>query len=193
MTMIIAIFSFLVNILVDGYVFILVARTALLWRHAERINPLMQLITKLTNPVVKPCKKWLPDYHGIEIASISLIISMTISKLLILCLLNLTAPKSMIGLLLATVMQISIIIINLFCYALFMQMLALLKNNPYREICALLDNVTLPILNMLRRWLPSINGIDISAIVALLLIQLMMIVAIKPLLHLGLKLTFGDN
>lgn len=181
--------SFILNVTINAYVFLLITRTILLWRHAERINPLMQFLTKLTNPVIKPLKKIIPDYQGIEIVSISLIISIELVKFLVLSLLNWRIPQP-VGLLIATTAEILRLIFSVFFYAVFLQALGTLIRTKNYSTYMILDNITWPTINFVRRFTPRYHGIDFAPLVTLIVLQLILIVILNPLLALGLKLNF---
>lgn len=183
------IMSFIFNLTINIYVFVLITRTILLWRHAERINPLIQFITKLTNPVIKPCKKIIPDYQGVEIASISLIVIIELVKFCLLSLINWHMPQP-VGLLLATTAEILRLIFSVFFYAVFLQALGTLMRNKHYNTYMILDDLTWPTINFFRRFTPRYHGIDFAPLVTLIVLQLILIVLINPLLALGLKLNF---
>jgi YggT family protein len=62
--------------------------------------------------------------------------------------------------------------LDLFFYAILLQAL-LSWVNPYTPISGVLNALTNPILSPLRRLIPPINGIDFSALVAMILLQML--------------------
>jgi YggT family protein len=71
-------------------------------------------------------------------------------------------------------------IIDVFFYAILL-MAILSWVNPYSPIYGVLNQLTSPILDPLRRVLPQIQGFDFSALVALILLQMISRVVIPGL------------
>jgi YggT family protein len=57
--------------------------------------------------------------------------------------------------------------------------------SPYQPIRAFLDRIIQPLLNPIRRFLPTFGGFDFSPIVLLLLVQLVETVLVNILVGLG--------
>jgi len=69
---------------------------------------------------------------------------------------------------------------DLFLYAIVAQAV-LSWVNPYTPIAPALDALTRPILNPIRQLIPSLNGLDLSPLVAVILAQLIQISVFSPL------------
>lgn len=86
---------YLINILFNVYVFIIIAQVAVSWLIAfEVINTnnqqarnLVDLLNKLTEPVYKPIRKYVPPIGGIDITPIIVLIGLQILKHIIIGLL----------------------------------------------------------------------------------------------------------
>ena len=70
--------------------------------------------------------------------------------------------------------------LDLFLYAIIAQAL-LSWVNPYTPIAPALEALTRPILNPIRQFIPSPNGLDLSPLVAILSAQLIQMLVFAPL------------
>ena len=61
---------FLVQTLFGLYILVILLRFLLQWFRADFYNPLSQFVVKVTNPVLKPVRRVIPGYGGIDIASL---------------------------------------------------------------------------------------------------------------------------
>ncbi len=63
--------------------------------------------------------------------------------------------------------------------------------DPYNPIVRILRNLTEPVFERVRRWLPFtvIGGIDLSPIVVLLLVQFVKIFLVKSLYQVGMQVS----
>lgn len=183
-------FSFLINTVVDLYVFVLITRAILVWAHANRFNPMMRGIATLTDPAVLKIKRYLGDFKGIELSNVTLILSLELVKFLLLCVLSLTLPNP-IGLLILVVAEVLKLTINVFFYAILLQVILSWLPYAYNEVYSLLAYITAPVMHPIRRIIRPIGGFDISPIPALIGLQFIVILLIDPLFSLGFRLTFG--
>src|SRR3990167_3656615 len=75
---------FLINTLFNLYLFVLTIRFILAYARANYFNPITQLIVKITQPLVAPVRRLIPNYRNIELATLIWIIIFEIVKILIL-------------------------------------------------------------------------------------------------------------
>jgi len=178
-------FVFLIDILFHLYTVVLMLRLILQWAKADFYNPVSQFIVKITNPLVKPLRKIVPGFFGIDFATLVLILALTTVKILIVYSLsgyNLGGSLLIITVLLDTVD----LILNIFLFAIIIQaILSWVNPDPYNPVVALLNSLTWPILKHIRKLIPPISGFDISpifAIIAIMFIQQSIHYLVKALL-----------
>ncbi|VAW67590.1 Cell division integral membrane protein, YggT and half-length relatives, partial [hydrothermal vent metagenome] len=140
------------------------------WVRADFYNPASQLIIKITDPVVKPLRRIIPGFAGIDMATLLLAFLVVVLKnILLLQQLNPLA----IGLL--SLGDTLTLIVNIFMYAIIIQaVLSWVNPDPYHPMMSLLNSLTNPILKHVRNIIPPISGIDLSSLFAI--IGLMVIV-----------------
>jgi YggT family protein len=95
-----------------------------------------------------------------------------------------------LGLLLLSMGDAIKLLLEVFFYAILVQAL-LSWIQPGSPINYVLYQFTAPILRPFQRFIPTINGIDISAIPALITLQFLIIILVSPLMAAGWGVAFG--
>ena len=164
-------FVFLIDILFHLYTVILMLRLILQWAGADFYNPVSQFIVKITNPLVKPLRRIIPGFFGIDFATLVLIFALTTIKILIVY--SLSGYNLFSGLLIITiVLEVVDLLLNIFLFAIIIQaLLSWVNPDPYNPVVALLNSLTWPILKHFRKLIPPISGFDISPIFAIITIM----------------------
>lgn len=183
---------FLSDTIFGIYLYILILRLILVWVHADYSLPITQFIIKTTSFLVRPLRQVFPDVRRTETATIVLILLVSMIKQVIHIsfTFGLTHVFSVFGILLLSVVDpIECLITILSIAILFQALLSWIQ--PHTQINHVLYQVTSPILRPIQRIVPPISGIDISPIIALILLQLVMILFVIPLLGEGASLTIS--
>jgi len=163
-------FVFLIDILFQLYATALLIRLLLQWVRADFYNPVSQFIVKITNPPVKPLRRILPGFGGIDLATLLL-------AFLVLCIKTMVVFQTVNPLAIAVVASghTLILILSIFLYSIIIQaILSWVNPDPYNPVVALLNSLTHPVLKHFRKLIPPISGMDISpifAIIALMFVQ----------------------
>lgn len=148
-------------------------------------NPASQVIAALTNFAVKPLRRFIPSWGKLDLSTLLLAyFSQFLLQLGVLWLHDfplLVAGQAvwiaLLGLALTGVFKLSIYI---FLFAVFIQAI-LSWINPYTPITSVLDALTRPILNPLRKRIPMAGGVDLTPLVVFICAQLLLILLISPL------------
>ncbi len=180
---------FLINTLFDLYLFILVVRIILVYVRSNYFDPITQFVTKLTDFIVKPLRRLIPNIGRFETVTILLIIVIECIKFLIISSVSFGVP-SLIGLLLLSIGDALKLVIQSFFYAIILQAI-LSWVQPHSPMTQTLNQFTWPIMQPFRRLIPPIGGMDISPIPALIVLQLVNILIATPLIAMGLKTAMG--
>ncbi|MFW2372365.1 MAG: YggT family protein [Gammaproteobacteria bacterium] len=164
-------FVFLVDILFHLYTVVLMLRMILQWTKADFYNPVSQFIVKITNPLVKPLRRIIPGFFGIDFATLVLILVITSIK--ILTVYGLSGYELNTSLIIITVVLETVdLLLNIFLFAIIIQaLLSWVNPDPYNPVVALLNSLTWPILKHFRKLIPPISGFDISPIFAIITIM----------------------
>jgi YggT family protein len=181
--------SFLVNTVFDIYLFILTLRLVLVFVGSNYFEPLTQFVIKLTQFIVNPVRRVLPNKGRFEIATIVIIFALEAVKFLLISLMDFGFPN-VLGLMLLSVADLLQFLTQIFFYAIILQAVLswLQPNSPMNR---LLYQITAPIMQPLRRYIPNIGGFDITPIPALILLQLLLILIVMPLMSMGWGIALG--
>ncbi|MBV8467062.1 MAG: YggT family protein [Burkholderiales bacterium] len=177
--------SFLIRNLAGFFILNLLLRFYLQVVRASFGHPLAQFTVKLTNFAVLPMRRLVPSMGGYDTATLLLawVSALAMNLLLILVSpipLNLFAPTVVTGLAMMAVVSVIQFSIYLMLGVVFLQAI-LSWVNPYNPLAPLLDALTRPFLNPIRRVIHPVGGIDLSPLVLLLALQMISQFMILPI------------
>jgi YggT family protein len=144
-----------------------------------------QVIVTLTNFAVKPVRRIVPSFKKIDLSTL-LLAYLTQVVLTLATLWLKGVPLLIMGngvwLTILAVALIGVISmsISIFMYAVLIQAV-LSWINPYTPIAPILDNMTNPILRVMRKFIPSAGGIDLSPLIFIIAAQLLLTTILLPL------------
>lgn len=165
---------FLVNTLFNLYLLTLSIRLILAFSRSNYFNPLTQLIIKLTQPLVAPLRRILPTYKGVEYATLVLMIFFELIRVILVSMITIGVPPIATLLIFALAGTLRVIL-STFFYAILLRAILSWFQPGYSPAGQLLEELSAPIIRPLQRIIPSINGIDITPIPALIILQLLII------------------
>lgn len=178
-------FDFLLNTLLGLLTIAFLLRCFLQLTGAPFHNPFSQAIVTLTNFAVRPARRIIPAWKQIDTAS--LLLAYLTQLLLFLLLLwvhdfpvlvaGSQVLMALFGLALIGVIKQSL---YLMLYAVILQAI-MSWINPHTPLAPVLNSLTRPVLNPLRRIMPNTGGLDLTPIIVFILIQLILIAFISPL------------
>lgn len=180
---------FLINTVFGLYLFAVMLRLLLQWVRADFYNPISQFLVKITNPPLRPLRRIIPGWGGLDLASILLLIAL---QMLELYLANLILGRAMplSGMFVTAIGELLNLLMNIFVIGILIQVvLSWVAPATYNPATALLHRITEPVLAPARRIIPPISGIDLSPLLALVALQLVKMLLIAPLVNLGHHLT----
>lgn len=179
---------FLIQTVFGLYILAVMLRLLLQFARADFYNPVSQFIVKVTNPPLKPLRRIIPGWGGIDLASVLLLL---ILQMLELFLYNLAIGHAspMPGLMVAAIAELLALLINVFIGAILIQViLSWVAPGTYNPLTGLVHKLADPILAPARRIIPPISGIDLSPLVALVILQLLKFLLVAPIANLGHQL-----
>lgn len=165
--------SFIIKTVFEIYTMALILRVFLQYSGANYYNPVSQLIIKITDPVVKPLKSYIPGFKGIDLSIVVLIFACELIKVSLLLLMNYGSLIAISKLFIFSLGEGFSQTLNLVFYLLIGRVLLSWvqspQTGPLQEICY---TVTEPFMAPIRRIMPPISGFDLSPLVVILLLQL---------------------
>ena len=177
---------FLVAIVFDLFMFILILRFIMQIVGVNFYNPIVQLITKVTNPIIHPLQRVIPRYKNSDLATLLLVMALQMLKITLLAWIQVSALPNIFGVLIWSIGGLLDQVINIFFYAVLIVIILSWINpqghNPIREV---LHTITEPLMRPARRLIPNIGGLDISPIPVMIGLKLLAILFVTPLLQIG--------
>ena len=163
---------FLLNIVFGLYIFAVLLRFLLQLTRADFYNPIAQFLVTVTNPPLKPLRRVIPGLYGIDLASVVLLLLLElIFQTLLATLLNQALTPT--TLLVKGVFDLLHTTLNIFLFGILIVVI-LSWLNPYpNAISQLLNQLTGPVLRPIRRMLPAFSGIDLSPMLAMVVLVLL--------------------
>lgn len=176
---------FLIQTLFGLYILVVMLRLMLQWVRADFYNPVSQFIVKITNPPLKPLRRIIPGWGGIDLSSVFLLIAL---QMLELFLVNMTMGRAfgIGGLFIVSLAELLELLINVFIGAILIQViLSWVAPGSYNPLIGLVHRIAEPALAPARRILPPMSGIDFSPLVVLIVLQLLKILLVAPIANFG--------
>ena len=176
---------FLVDLLFGLYIFAVMLRFFLQIVRADFYNPLCQAIFTVTNPPLRPMRRYIPAVGGVDTASILLMLSLQLlSTYLVFSLLGISPSFS--GLLLSALAELVSKAIYLLIFAIFIQIiLSWVAPGTYNPVIGVIDSITTPLLRPARRIAPPMGGIDLSPMLIIVCLYLGLMLIVAPLRDFG--------
>jgi len=177
--------AFILQTLLGLFTLMVLLRFYLQLTGAPFQNPVSQAVVAVTNFAIKPLRRVIPGWRGLDLSSLFLAYVTQLVLLIAIRWLNdfpfLVAGSSiwlaLLGLALMEILKLSIYI---FLYAVIAQAI-LSWLNPYNALSPVLDALTRPILSPIRKRIPSSGGFDFSPIIVFIIAQLLLMLFIAPL------------
>ena len=183
---------FLIKTLFGIYEIIILLRFLMQMVRADFYNPISQFVVKATSLPLKPLRRIVPGWAGMDIASLILLLMVIIIELLLLSLIaNLPMPSA-IGLIALAIVELLKLTINVFMFSvIILAILSWVSPGGYNPVANLLYQITAPLMRPARRMLPPMGGLDLSPMVVIIVLYLMILLLVDPLQHWAAGLAYG--
>lgn len=179
----------LINTLFQLYLYVLTIRVIIVWERFDYFNPLTQFIARLTDFIVKPLRRVLPNIGKYETASIVLIFILEIIKFQLISLISVGLPN-ILGIIIVSFADMIKLVTTTFFYAILVQAI-LTWLQPLSYVNRILYDFTAPIMRPLQRIIPPVGGIDITPIPALLILEIINMTIVNSLMMMGVRIALG--
>lgn len=173
--------AFLIDTLFSLYILAVMLRFLLQWVHADFYNPLSQFLVRITQPALKPLRRVIPGFAGIDLSSVVLMVVLQMAALaLVMAVYGIMPHWSY--LIIRTPAELISMLLNLYLVAIIVQaLLSWVQPDTHHPAVLLLYSLTEPVLRPFRQVVPVIGGIDLSPLVALVAIQVLKMLILPPL------------
>lgn len=180
---------FLLDVLLQPFAALLLLRFHLQWLRAPLRNPIGEFVMVLTDFLVLRVRRFVPSVWGFDSATLlfALLVEMLYQTAWLWVLNYPTHGFLLPGLLILAMVKLFKISLYLLMGAVFAQAI-LSWVNPYSPLAPLLNAVTWRFLQPLRRIVPVLGSVDLSALLLFIICQLIVIVPIGMLERIALGL-----
>lgn len=172
---------FIVSTLSQLYLFVMLLRLWLPWLGADFRNPIAQGILRLTSPLVIPVRRLIPPIGRLDTATVLVAFALQYLTILVILLIG----GSMVGIVpiaITAFLDLVILSCRLFTFAIIIHIvLSWIAPGTFNPATALIASLVEPVLRPFRRIVPSLGGLDISPIFAIILLQALSIIIVQEL------------
>jgi YggT family protein len=173
---------FLIDILFGLYLIAVLLRFLLQRVQADYYNPVSQLLVTVTNPALRPLRRVIPGYLGIDWSSILMLLLLQGLEICLIALLRTGYIPALSGLVVMTIAQLLRLTVYLYLILILIQVvLSWVNPGAYNPVTVLIFQLTEPLLRPARRAIPPAGGLDWSPLVVLILLNLILILLVAPL------------
>ena len=164
------------------YLLIVLLRFVLQLVRANFYNPLCQFAVKATQPLLKPLRRVIPSLFGLDMSSLVLAILVQLALMALTLLLTYGTTGNFLQLLVWAIIGVTALFLKIFFFALIISVIlswvAPGSHNPGAE---LVNQICEPALAPFRKILPNLGGLDISPILAFMVLKLLDMLVINNL------------
>ena len=167
--------SYLIGTLIDLYVAAVLLRLLLQWVRADFYNPVCQFLIKITNPVLVPLRRFIPSIGRLDTASVVLMLALEIAGTWIITRISPVVVPIEQVLVFSVLKLIATLLWTYFFLIIAMVILSWMGGRVRHPIIPLIYQLTEPVLRPFRKVIPSIAGIDLSPLFALIAIRFLLL------------------
>ncbi|EON91041.1 hypothetical protein MARLIPOL_15367 [Marinobacter lipolyticus SM19] len=161
------------------YMTIVLLRFLLQLARADFYNPISQFVVKATNPLLRPLRKVIPGWGGIDGAALVLaIVIQAIAFLLILVAMNSGIPSiNPITLLVWAALNVLDLVVKIYFWSVIaVVIVSWIAPSSHHPAIQLVAQITEPVMRPVRNVIPSMGGLDLSPIVVFLILNVISVV-----------------
>lgn len=173
---------FLIQTIFGIYLIIVMLRFIMQLVRADFYNPLSQFIVKATTPPLKQLRRFIPGLMGIDMASVVLLISIKTMEIFLIGLLPGFPEMQPLGIFMLAIVGLLKLAVYIFIFSIvIMAIISWIAPGTYNPVAALVNQITEPVIRPFRRYIQPMAGLDLSPLVAIVVLWLVMILLISPL------------
>lgn len=173
---------FLISTLFGLYILAIMLRLILQMVRADFYNPVSRFIVKITNPPLKPLRRFIPGFAGIDMASVLVMMFLQMLQFFIITLIRNFPSPDILGLALYAFVELISLSFYVFLFSIFiLALLSWINPGQYNPINNLLHQISEPVLRPVRKLLPPMSGMDLSPMLAMMGLWLMKLLLLDPL------------
>ncbi len=165
--------SYLVETLFSLYLLAVIVRFLLQQARADFYNPVCQFFVKVTDPTLRPLRRVIPGFGGIDWASIVLALIVQLVAISTLLLLNGYPLVNPLRMLIWGSIGLLSLVVNFYFFAIIaMIVVSWVAPQSHHPAIILLQQFARPVMAPFQRLIPSIGGLDLSPIFVFIAINI---------------------
>lgn len=173
---------FILQTLVGLYLLVILLRFVLQLVRANFYNALSQFIVRATQPLLKPMRRVIPSLWGLDMSSLLLAIIVQLVLMAVVLLLVYGTTGNPVSLFLWALFGIVSLLLKIFYGAMIISVIiSWVAPDSRSPIAELSYQISEPVLAPFRRIVPNLGGLDISPILAFLLISCIQQYVLPPI------------
>lgn len=165
--------KFLIDTFVTLYTLAIMLRLVLQLVRADYYNPISQFLLKVTQPVLRPLRRYIPSVGRIDLASIVLMLVLQTVKVVLVAVFEGVALPAFGAVFVLAAIQVLELLFDLYVGVILgSALLSWVSTHSNSPAVSLVFSLSEPVLDPARRFLPVIGGMDLSPIAVLMALEL---------------------
>ncbi|NIR29140.1 MAG: YggT family protein [Gammaproteobacteria bacterium] len=177
--------TFLVGTLFGLYILIVMLRFLFQVVRADFYNDISQFVVKLTEPLLRPLRGFVPGLAGTDLSPVVLMLALKVLELW-LTYRVIGHSANLTGLFVLSAGELLSLAINVFFFSILIQViLSWVNPGAYNPVISILYSLNEPLLGPARRLIPPLGGLDLSPIAVIIALQLVSLLLVAPITDMG--------
>ena len=173
----------LINLASDIYTIVILLRLLMQLARADFYNPISQFVVKATDPLLRPLRRFIPGFGGVDVPSIVLAFLVQLLGMLALMLVVGVLPVNIVFYLVLPLLGVASVLLTLLFFAIIIVIvISWVAPNNYNPVAILLRQITEPVLAPFRRLIPAIGGLDFSPMLLMFVIYVLQSIVLPELI-----------
>ena len=167
------------------FIFALIIRFLMQLVRADYSNPVGSFIVKVTNPALKPLRRFIPGLWGIDLSSLVLVFAVQCLEIILVNLLPGRQLPDISNIVLLTVGEVADTVITIYFVCVFVVVIAswIIQSGSYNPILNLIYQIIDPLMRPIKRIIPPMSGLDLSPLVAIAVLIFAKFLIAAPILY----------
>lgn len=168
--------NLLIQTLCQLFLLALIMRVLLQLARADSYNPISQFLIKVTQPLLKPIRRFIPSIGKVDTATlIAILLIQMLTTAALVALQGYSIPNPL-DLLIWAILGTLGMLINIYFIAILASIIiSWVAPGSYNPLILLLHQLTEPVMAPFRKIVPAMGGLDLSPIFVFLTINVLQI------------------
>ncbi len=166
------------------FIFTLIVRFIMQLVRADYSNPVGSFIVKVTNPALKPLRRFIPGLWGIDLSSLVLVFVVQALEIILVNMLPGRKLPDISNIVLLTIGHVADTVITLYFISVFVVVIASwIIQGSYNPVLNLIYQIIEPLMRPIRRIIPPMSGLDLSPLIAIAILIFAKFLIAEPILY----------